>query len=130
MYRVRDERKYTFCLESAENRHSRERKKMRKKMEKLRQQGFTFIEVLVVVGILGMILAALENAPENPTILGSLGSAYANAGDYEKAAKYLNAALALVPDDRRFIKVLKEVYGATGEQEKLSQLEEREKLIE
>ena len=37
---------------------------------------------------------------------------------------------ALVPDDRRFIKVLKEVYGATGEQEKLSQLEERERLIE
>ncbi|MCK5194908.1 MAG: tetratricopeptide repeat protein, partial [Desulfobulbaceae bacterium] len=79
---------------------------------------------------IGLILEALENAPENPTVLGSLGSAYANAKDYEKAAKYLNAALALVPDDRRFIKVLKEVYGATGEQEKLSQLEEREKLIE
>ncbi|MES0446282.1 MAG: tetratricopeptide repeat protein, partial [Desulfobacterales bacterium] len=79
---------------------------------------------------IGMILEALENAPENPTVLGSLGSAYATAGDYEKAAKYLNASLALVPDDRRFIKVLKEVYGATGEQKKLSQLEEREKLIE
>lgn len=79
---------------------------------------------------IGMILAALENAPENPTVLGSLGSAYANAGDYDKAAKYLNAALALVPDDRRFIKVLKDVYGATGEQEKLSKLEERERLME
>lgn len=30
-----------------------------KKMGKLRQRGYTFIEVLVVVGILGMILAAL-----------------------------------------------------------------------
>ena len=36
-------------------------------MEKLRQQGFTFIEVLVVVGILGMILAALY-----PSILNTL----------------------------------------------------------
>ena len=79
---------------------------------------------------IGMILEALENAPENPTVLGSLGSAYANAGDYEKAGKYLNASLVLVPDDRRFIKVLKEVYGATGEREKLSKLEERELLME
>jgi len=81
-------------------------------------------------GGIGMILEALKNAPGDPTVLGSLGSAYANAGDYEKAAKYLNAALALVPDDRRFINVLKEVYGKTGEQGKLSQLQERERLIE
>jgi len=38
-----------------------------KKMGKLRQKGYTFIEVLVVVGILGMILAALY-----PSIMNTL----------------------------------------------------------
>jgi prepilin-type N-terminal cleavage/methylation domain-containing protein len=38
-----------------------------KKMRKLRQRGYTFIEVLVVVGVLGMILAALY-----PSILNTL----------------------------------------------------------
>jgi prepilin-type N-terminal cleavage/methylation domain-containing protein len=40
---------------------------MRKKMEKFRQQGYTFIEVLVVVGILGVILAGFY-----PSILNTL----------------------------------------------------------
>ena len=39
--------------------HMQEKKFKGKKMGKLRQRGFTFIEVIVVVGILGMILAAL-----------------------------------------------------------------------
>ena len=80
-------------------------------------------------GGINLIRQALKRNPGNPTILGSLGSAYANAGDYEKASEHLNAALALVPDDPRFIKLLKDVYRATGELEQLSQLEKREKLI-
>lgn len=39
--------------------HRQEKKIKGKNMGKLRQRGYTFIEVLVVVGILGMILAAL-----------------------------------------------------------------------
>jgi len=47
--------------------HRQEKKEKGKKMGKLQQRGFTFIEVVVVVGILGMIIAALY-----PSIMNTL----------------------------------------------------------
>ena len=78
---------------------------------------------------LQLIQEALKIAPQNPNILGSLGWAYYNGGEYDRAAAYLEAALALIPDSPLFLTQLKTVYQASGEMEKLEQLKRREQLL-
>jgi len=77
-----------------------------------------------------LIHQALTIAPQNPDIMGSLGSAYYNAGDYQKAASYLEAALDLVPDNLTFVTQLKEVYERSGERAKWERLRNRERILE
>jgi len=76
-----------------------------------------------------LIHQALTIAPQNPDIMGSLGSAYYSAGDYEKAAMYLEAALGLVPDNLTLVRQLKAVYEDLGELTKLERLKTREGII-
>jgi len=61
-----------------------------------------------------MIERAARLAPDNPFVLGSLGSAYREAGDLEKAVSNLEAAVKLIPDHEEFIKQLKEIYEEMG----------------
>ena len=75
------------------------------------------------------IQQALKLKSDSPEILGSLGSAYLNAGDYANAARYLGMALDMVPDNPVLIKDLKTVYRATGDAQGLERLEQREKLL-
>jgi len=76
------------------------------------------------------IRQALDAAPKNHEIMGSLGSAYLNSGDYEKARRYLEGALEIVPDSQVFIQELMRLYTATGEKDRLEQLQKRQALIE
>ena len=77
-----------------------------------------------------LIERALEIEPDNPSILGCLGWAYHNAKQYKKAATYLEAAISLDPDNKLFIKQLKEVYKKLGDNDKLQALVSREKIPE
>ncbi|PXF56991.1 MAG: hypothetical protein C4B58_11350 [Deltaproteobacteria bacterium] len=77
-----------------------------------------------------LIKQALKITPQNQTLLSSLGWAYYNVKDYKNAVTYLEAALALEPDNRMFIQQLKAIYKALGDKERLKQLEKREKFLE
>ena len=78
---------------------------------------------------IALIEKAKRAAPDNPFILGSLGSAYHGAGDDEQAAENLEAALKSIPDNIQFIEQLKEVYAEMGNTEGVAKMDHRLELI-
>ncbi len=77
-----------------------------------------------------LIEKALAANPGDVEILGSLGSAYLNSGEFASAEKHLTAALDLVPDRITLIDDLIALYQSTGEQRKARELAARKSLIQ
>jgi arylsulfatase A-like enzyme/Flp pilus assembly protein TadD len=74
---------------------------------------------------IALIEKALKAAPENPSVMTSLGSAYATAKQYDKAKAHLEAALEKVPDHLGIIQELMKVYRAMGDKAGVNRLKER-----
>jgi Flp pilus assembly protein TadD len=81
-------------------------------------------------GGIRLIEKALAAAPDDPRVLGSLGSALLGAGDSENAIRRLEEALRLVPDDREIMRLLEQAYTEAGSREGLEMLRGRRAAIE